>query len=231
MLPSRGDQLQSASAFARCLEPCDPAASGNWLITASDVRPLTGGEGAHTIIAATPALLRYYRANAAGLKSQRFDLVPLIQERDELRYAQESSWREDNRRVSNGDQVNRVAAPAMRRQVDGLYRVLAAARRTVSAGQMKRPPTLVGGQPGKNGCEIKPLPPVDSANSKSVSLWSRNLVPVNGTKLTLLPSNILGRSVANQRALRNLISADWLPAHYRTFSDDPHKVVRPTHKP
>jgi hypothetical protein len=29
-----------------------------------------------------------------------------------LRYAQESSWREDNRRVSNGDQVNRVAALA-----------------------------------------------------------------------------------------------------------------------
>jgi hypothetical protein len=27
-----------------------------------------------------------------------------------LRYAQESSWREDNRRVSNGDQVNRIAA-------------------------------------------------------------------------------------------------------------------------
>ena len=26
-----------------------------------------------------------------------------------LRYAQESSWREDNRRVSNGDQVSRVA--------------------------------------------------------------------------------------------------------------------------
>ena len=26
-----------------------------------------------------------------------------------LRYAQESSWREDNRRVSNGDQVNRIA--------------------------------------------------------------------------------------------------------------------------
>ncbi len=32
-----------------------------------------------------------------------------------LRYAQESSWREDNRRVSNGDQVSRVAALAMRR--------------------------------------------------------------------------------------------------------------------
>jgi hypothetical protein len=32
-----------------------------------------------------------------------------------LRYAQESSWREDNRRVSNGDKVNRVAALAMKR--------------------------------------------------------------------------------------------------------------------
>jgi transposase-like protein len=32
-----------------------------------------------------------------------------------LRYAQESSWREDNRRVSNGDQVNRVAHLAMKR--------------------------------------------------------------------------------------------------------------------
>lgn len=29
-----------------------------------------------------------------------------------LRYAQESAWREDNRRVSNGDQVNRVAGLA-----------------------------------------------------------------------------------------------------------------------
>jgi hypothetical protein len=29
-----------------------------------------------------------------------------------LRYAQESSWREDNRRVSNGDQVSRVAVLA-----------------------------------------------------------------------------------------------------------------------
>ena len=31
-----------------------------------------------------------------------------------LRYAQEASWREDNRRVSNGDQVNRVAGLAMK---------------------------------------------------------------------------------------------------------------------
>lgn len=32
-----------------------------------------------------------------------------------LRYAQESSWREDNRRVPNGDQVSRVAHLAMKR--------------------------------------------------------------------------------------------------------------------
>ena len=31
-----------------------------------------------------------------------------------LRYAQESSWPEANRRVSNGDQVSRVAALAMK---------------------------------------------------------------------------------------------------------------------
>jgi hypothetical protein len=31
-----------------------------------------------------------------------------------LRYAQEASWREDNRRVSNGDQLERVSALAMR---------------------------------------------------------------------------------------------------------------------
>ena len=30
-----------------------------------------------------------------------------------LRYAQEASWREDNRRVSNGDQVRRLAGLAM----------------------------------------------------------------------------------------------------------------------
>jgi hypothetical protein len=32
-----------------------------------------------------------------------------------LRYAQESSWREDNRRESNGDQVNRITALAFKR--------------------------------------------------------------------------------------------------------------------
>jgi hypothetical protein len=37
-----------------------------------------------------------------------------------LRFAQEASWREDNRRVSNGEQVNRVARLAMvaKRSVD-----------------------------------------------------------------------------------------------------------------
>lgn len=32
-----------------------------------------------------------------------------------LRYAQESSWREDNRRVSNRDRVNRIAVLALKR--------------------------------------------------------------------------------------------------------------------
>jgi hypothetical protein len=32
-----------------------------------------------------------------------------------LLYAQESSWREDNRRLSNGEQVSRLAGLAMRR--------------------------------------------------------------------------------------------------------------------
>ena len=38
------------------------------------------------------------------------DLVELS-----LRYAQEASWREDNRRSSNGEQVNRLACLAMKR--------------------------------------------------------------------------------------------------------------------
>src|SRR5207253_4728091 len=32
-----------------------------------------------------------------------------------LRYAQEASWREDNRRMSNGEQVNRLGALALKR--------------------------------------------------------------------------------------------------------------------
>jgi hypothetical protein len=34
-----------------------------------------------------------------------------------LRYAQEASWREDNRRVSNGDQVRRIAGLALANKV------------------------------------------------------------------------------------------------------------------
>ncbi len=33
-----------------------------------------------------------------------------------LRYAQEASWREDNRRMSNGDQVKRIAGLALMRK-------------------------------------------------------------------------------------------------------------------
>jgi hypothetical protein len=33
-----------------------------------------------------------------------------------LRFAQEAAWREDNRRVSNGDQVQRVARLALGRK-------------------------------------------------------------------------------------------------------------------
>ena len=44
-----------------------------------------------------------------------------------LRFAQEASWREDNRRVSNGDQVHRVAGLAMGWQaVSRFQRLLAA---------------------------------------------------------------------------------------------------------
>jgi hypothetical protein len=53
-----------------------------------------------------------------------------------LRYAQESSWREDNRRVSNGDQVSRIAAGDEARQECGFHGVLAAAH---SGLTMKNP--------------------------------------------------------------------------------------------
>jgi hypothetical protein len=45
-----------------------------------------------------------------------------------LRYAQEASWREDNRRVSNGDQVDMISGLAMKtRDICGFLQVLAAA--------------------------------------------------------------------------------------------------------
>ena len=44
-----------------------------------------------------------------------------------LRYAQELSWREDNRRVSNGDQVSRIAGLALKAgQERGFYWLSAA---------------------------------------------------------------------------------------------------------
>jgi hypothetical protein len=40
-------------------------------------------------------------------------IIPHISGAYLLRYAQEASWREDNRRASNGDQVNRLAGLAL----------------------------------------------------------------------------------------------------------------------
>ena len=46
-----------------------------------------------------------------------------------LRYAQEASWREDNRREANGAQVSRLAGLAMKQKpVSGFQRLLAASR-------------------------------------------------------------------------------------------------------
>jgi hypothetical protein len=53
--------------------------------------------------------------NVATSVDRECPLIEVFGRRALLRYAQESSWREDNRRVSNGDQVSRVAALAMKR--------------------------------------------------------------------------------------------------------------------
>ena len=50
-----------------------------------------------------------------------------------LRYAQESPWREDNRRVSNGDQVNRIAALALKRGKSVDFTAIASRSRNVRA--------------------------------------------------------------------------------------------------
>ena len=45
-----------------------------------------------------------------------------------LRFAQESSWREDNRRLSNGEQVDRLAGLGIAGKAErGFQRLLAAA--------------------------------------------------------------------------------------------------------
>jgi hypothetical protein len=50
-----------------------------------------------------------------------------------LRYAQESPWREDNRRVNNGDQVNRIAALALKRGKSVDFTAIASRSRNVRA--------------------------------------------------------------------------------------------------
>ena len=53
-----------------------------------------------------------------------------------LRYAQEASWREDNRRASNGEQVNRLAGLAMAaKAVSRFQRLLAAAPRRLRSNK------------------------------------------------------------------------------------------------
>jgi hypothetical protein len=49
--------------------------------------------------------MRYYGANATELAG------PYL-----LRFAQEASWREDNRKMSNGDQVRQVVHLALKRK-------------------------------------------------------------------------------------------------------------------
>jgi hypothetical protein len=58
-----------------------------------------------------PSFLKHLRERTA---QRRVDLGPLPDDYL-LRYAQESSWREDNRRVANGEQTQRVAHLAMKR--------------------------------------------------------------------------------------------------------------------
>jgi hypothetical protein len=51
----------------------------------------------------------------SGLRRAEIDIRHHIAGAYLFRYAQESSWREDNRKVSNGDQVNRIAGLALKR--------------------------------------------------------------------------------------------------------------------
>jgi hypothetical protein len=55
-----------------------------------------------------------------------------------LRYAQEASWREDNRRVTNGEQIRTIAALAMRR-FSGFLGLLAATRYQQNVAFLVRP--------------------------------------------------------------------------------------------
>jgi hypothetical protein len=57
-----------------------------------------------------------------------------------LRYAQEASWREDNRRVSNGDQVHMVSGLAMKRgpRISSLRLACSSIERSASAQKSAR---------------------------------------------------------------------------------------------
>ena len=70
-----------------------------------------------------------------------------------LRYAQEAAWREDNRRVSNGDQVGRVASLAMMRKPLVVL---------VKEGKPRFPNKAPGG-----GAKAALHPPADFAHSRA----------------------------------------------------------------
>jgi hypothetical protein len=74
---------------------------------------LRWGESITNKLTALTALARITLRNisAAYTVPRSAFTIPL---RARICSAQESSWREYNRRVSNGDQVNRIAAPAMK---------------------------------------------------------------------------------------------------------------------
>jgi hypothetical protein len=73
----------------------DSTYRGVWFKTSKDLRPMGGGDHLHL-----------------GKAARHHHFVrPYL-----LRFAQEAAWREDNRRVSNGEQARRVANLAMSRK-------------------------------------------------------------------------------------------------------------------
>jgi hypothetical protein len=57
-----------------------------------------------------PRGARFHQANSETSVHHHHIAGPYL-----LRYAQEASWREDHRRISNGDQVHMVSGLAMKR--------------------------------------------------------------------------------------------------------------------
>ncbi len=56
------------------------------------------------------------KATSLGFAAQRLATITTLPVPYLLRYAQEANWREDNRRVSNGEQVQRIADLALSRK-------------------------------------------------------------------------------------------------------------------